>query len=362
MQFREETIQIDNKTISVVKKDVKDIFKFGDKPYLVVASSGSGKSCLAIDIIFKFAKEASKIYYITATKESIDEDDLAKIPNVFKRDPTFESLYNIWREVISSNDAAGRPVNKLIELMSRIYPREELAKINQELVAYEKKIRSTEVFTEEDILAWKIEVIVREIFNGVAQYGTSTLKEEDMNILKCIISGKQKTLLLIDDVSAELQEMANNKTPVVYNGKQTKLAIAYKMMLIDMMTRIRHYNSIMVMFVHNWDTIDVRDKVDNFIVLDPVSAEGINRFRTIPESTRQAVIEGAKLIFGKYKYHFLVVKNAGNDVCVSKADLHDNDTLEVDPLNRKWIEVYDAIMKNLDVPTSNAEKNVDELI
>ena len=223
-------------------------------------------------------------------------------------------------------------------------------------------LRSTEVFTEEDILAWKIEVIVREIFNGVAQYGTSTLKEEDMNILKCIISGKQKTLLLIDDVSAELQEMANNKTPVVYNGKQTKLAIAYKMMLIDMMTRIRHYNSIMVMFVHNWDTIDVRDKVDNFIVLDPVSAEGINRFRTIPESTRQAVIEGAKLIFGKYKYHFLVVKNAGNDVCVSKADLHDNDTLEVDPLNQKWIEVYDAIMKNLDVPTSNAEKNVDELI
>lgn len=360
--FREESIQIEDKQISVKKKSIREIFKFGDRPYECVAQSGAGKSSLAIDIMYTFAKEASKIYYVTATKESIDEDDLAKIPNVFKREPNFESLYSIWQEIIASNDAAGRPVNKLIELMSRIYPKEELVKINQELVAYENKIRKTEVFTEDDVLAWKIEVIVREIFNGIAQYGSGALSEDDMNIVKTIVSGKQKTILLIDDVSAELQEMATNKNPVTYKGKSEKMDKAYKMMLIDMMTRIRHYNSIMILFVHNWDTVDIRDKVDNFIVLDPVSAEGVRRFKTIPFSTRQAITEGAKLIFGKYKYHFLVVKNAGTDVSVSKADLHPSDDMEVDELNRKWIECYDAIMKNLDIPSKPEPVKVDDLI
>lgn len=361
--FREETIEIGGKNISVTKKSIEEIFKFGDKPYLAVAGSGSGKTCTAIDIIYKFAKYASKIYYITATKESIDEDELSKIPNVFKREPNFESLYNIWKEILSSNEAAGRPINKLIELMSRIYPKEELTKINQELVSYERKIRSCENVTEDDIVAWKIEVIVREIYNGIAQYGSGALSEDDMNVVRSIISGKQKTLLLIDDVSAELQEMATNKTPVTYKGKSEKVSNAYRMLLIDMMTRIRHYNSIVILFVHNWDTADVRDKVDNFIIFDANSADGIRRFRTVPEATRQAVIEGGKLIFGKYNYHFLVVKESGSNVCVSKADLHDTDVLEVDELNRRWIECYDAIMKNLDVPSSPMPSaNVEDLI
>lgn len=360
--FRDQVIQVDDKTITVSKKPVEEIFKFGDKPYLAVSQSGGGKSTLAIDVLFKFAKEASKIYYISATKESIDETELSKIPNLFKREPTFENLNNIWTEIVNSNEASGKTINKLIELMSKIYPKEELAKINQILVEEERKIKAIEKCNEDDITAFKLEVIARLIFNGIAQYGSASLSEEDMNVVRTIVSGKQKTLLLIDDVSSELQEMSLSKNLVTYNGKSERIDKAYKLLLTNICTRIRHYNSLMIMFVHNWDTIDIRDKIDNFIVLDPLTAEGIKRFKTIPVSTRNAVTETAKLIFGKYDYHFLVSKNAGSTVYVSKADLHENDEMQVDELNRHFIECYEAIMQNLDVPTSDSKPTLDDLI
>lgn len=361
--FRAETINVDGRNITVYKKNVEEIFKFGDKPYLCVAGSGGGKTTLCLDIIFKYANQASKIYYVSATEENINESGLSQIPNVFKRTPTFESLYNIWKEIIAINESAGKSINKLIELMGKIYPKEELTKINQELVAYERQLQTDRKITEDDILAWKIEVISREIFNGIAQYGTSLLNEDDMNVIQNIVSEKPKILLFIDDVSAEMQNMATDKNIVRYKDKNEKMSIAYKTMLIDIMTRIRHYNCIMVMFVHNWDTIDVRDKVDNFIVLDGVSSASVNRFKTIPPTTRTTIIEGGKLIFGKYPYHFLVVKNTGENVCVSKADLHTGEILKIDKLNEQWIKCYDSIMKNLDLTSEQKQNNnIDDLI
>lgn len=361
--FRTETINVDGRNITISKKNVEEIFKFGDKPYLCVAKSGSGKTTLCLDIIFKYANQASKIYYVSATKENINESELLQIPNVFKRTPTFESLYSIWKEIISINESAGKPINKLIELMGKIYPKEELTKINQELVEYERQLKTDKKVTEDDILAWKLEVISREIFNGVAQYGSGSLNEDDMNVIQNIVSEKPKILLFIDDVSAEMQNMATDKTLVNYNGRNEKVNSAYKAMLVDIMSRIRHYNCIMVMFVHNWDTIDIRDKVENFIVLDLDSSDGINRFRTITQTARQIIMEAGKLIFRNYAYHFLVVKNMAQNVYVSKADLHKGENLKVDKLNEQWIQCYDNIMKNLDL-TSISKQNVevDDLI
>lgn len=361
--FRDQIINVDGKQITVSKKSIEEIFKYGDKPYLAVAASGSGKTVCAVDLLYKFAKYASKVYYISATSETIDEDDLRKIPNLFKRTPTFENLNNIWNEMEAVTEAAGKPINKLIELMSKIYPKEELIKINQELVAYERKIRSTEKCNDDDVLAFKLEVITRLIFNGIGIYGSSNLSEDDMVVVRTMISGKQKTLLLIDDVSAELEEMSMSKATVNFNGKVERVDRAYKLLLTNIMTRARHMNSIIVMFVHNFETIgESKDKIGNFLILDSESSESVRRFKTIPQSTRNAITEGGKLVFGKYRYHFVVVKNSGSEVYVSKADLHENDEIEVDELNRHYIECYNAIMQNLDVVDKPKQQNIDDLI
>ena len=90
--FRETTINVKGQNITVKFKKIKDIFSFHDTPYIAVGPSGTGKSFIANDIFYQFAKEASKMYYISATEESLTDNPTPSLPSCFKRNISFETL------------------------------------------------------------------------------------------------------------------------------------------------------------------------------------------------------------------------------------------------------------------------------
>ena len=53
--FREEQIKVSGETKLLKKKTFKEIFEFNRPPYLCVGASGTGKTTIAIDLIFNFA-------------------------------------------------------------------------------------------------------------------------------------------------------------------------------------------------------------------------------------------------------------------------------------------------------------------
>ena len=108
------------------------------------------------------------------------------------------------------------------------------------------------------------------------------------------------------------------------------------------------------MFVHTWDVIDVKNQVKNFIILDNNAASGISLRRSIAKAVIEKVQLCAPIVFQEnYKYHFLVIKNSGDEAFVSKADLHTDETLELDELNMKLIETVEKIISG----NENSENN-----
>lgn len=342
--FREQTLPTSNGIFSLGFKNVKDIFKYDDTPYLCVGASGGGKTTIAIDIIFQFAKEATKIYYVSATEAMIGEDAMDLIPHVCRRDPSLETLDAVWHEIVNASSKSKVPPEQLIALLPKLYTKEQLEIIHNEISTYERML-TNEKHNKDSISAWKLETYVRLIMSALELQGNSKLTLEELSIVSNFVSKEQKTILIIDDVSAELTKLKSVKGKVNFNGDMLSKSEAYKSILTDIFTKARHYNCICVVFVHTWDVIDVKNQVKNFIILDNNAASGISLRRSIAKAVIEKVQLCAPIVFKEnYKYHFLVIKNSGDVAFVSKADLHTDQTLELDELNMKLIETVEKIV------------------
>ena len=94
--FREDTVNVDGKNVTVKFQKIKDIFSFGDTPYVAVGQSGTGKSVIANDIFYIFGKDATKIYYLSATEATIGDNPIPCLPEFFKRQISFKTLNSIF--------------------------------------------------------------------------------------------------------------------------------------------------------------------------------------------------------------------------------------------------------------------------
>ena len=130
-KFLERDITVDNHTITLKKEPFSEIFKFGDKPFLFVGASGKGKTTIAIDIIFNLSKQATKIYYVSATKETLGDEAIKAIPKCFKRYVSFESLYHIWKEIVEGYEGMTKGEDELMKVVSKLYPKEEYMQIRK---------------------------------------------------------------------------------------------------------------------------------------------------------------------------------------------------------------------------------------
>ena len=64
--FRKVEIPLGDKTITLEFKQITDIFKFNTPPYIVIGVTTAGKTTLCLDILSKFSKECTNIYYADA--------------------------------------------------------------------------------------------------------------------------------------------------------------------------------------------------------------------------------------------------------------------------------------------------------
>ena len=123
--FREETIKVNGESKVLKKKSFEEIFEYNRPPYLCVGASGTGKTTIAIDIIFKFSKSASRIYYISATENSVSESGINVIPKLYRRTPSIEELDAVWKEIKKTSEQSKVPPEKLLELIGKIYPKQD---------------------------------------------------------------------------------------------------------------------------------------------------------------------------------------------------------------------------------------------
>jgi hypothetical protein len=336
-----------NEPRTILFTPIKEVFKFGDAPFLCVANSMGGKSTICYDMIYQFAKEATKIYYVTGTPNDPKDKVLSKIPNLFKRTPTFENIYAIYKEIKSCYEAYSSTLDTLLKLIGKIYPSEDIVAINKVLAKGPKKEFDDQPFTQDDLTAWKYEMCSRLIVSGYeARKNLIRLDEDDLLIIKSFVSQQPKILLIMDDVTSEMESLKFDKTDVIYEGTPKKKKEAYTELLLNMMTAGRHWNCIIALFVHNWNTINMKNNLNNFIILDKTNADGLSSFRSL--KTLNAIVNSLKgEIYGYYKYHAIVCKNAENFVGVTKAQLHTDDQFIFDGPTMKAIEIYNNVNSNL---------------
>lgn len=355
--FRETNVSYSNGNIILKNTSIKDIFKFGEPPYMCVGSTGGGKTTIAIDIIYKFAPQASQIYYISATKDMIGEGAINQIPNVFRRSPSLEDLDAIWKEIKSSAEQSKTSTQRLMSMLGKFYDSESVKVMTEDIKKFELESKENGV-NSETIECVKIETLTRLILAGVEDYGTDDLSAEEMSIISSLTSTPQKFILILDDVTAELEQLKSIKGKYNYNGNLVSKGEAYKSILIDIFTKIRHYNAICVLFVHDWKTIDMKSQLTNFILLDATAVSNLANMRSINDTVREKAKICSTYVFNHgYKYYFLVVKENGLKIMVSKADLHEDEQLVVDELNKNLIEAYEKVSAGVVDDKSESESD-----
>jgi hypothetical protein len=101
--FRDTTVLFDNESLVLSKKPINEIFKFGQAPYIICGTTNSGKTTLALDIFQNYSEECTKMFYVTKSEENLIQKghsgDISVIPRAFRRQPKYEIIYGIWKDI-----------------------------------------------------------------------------------------------------------------------------------------------------------------------------------------------------------------------------------------------------------------------
>lgn len=375
-QFRKRVINIDTDEITIMPKEISDIFRFGESAYLVIGSSNSGKTTLATDIIFNFAKECSNIYYMTATSDSLGSSSLSNIPKAFRREPTIENLINVWSEIKNVFSTIRIDNATLLNLISTALPNSEGSNLIIEINKKKDDIinRQTEYYTQkgyskkdvfdkanDDANAFVYHIVISIIYDYIKREGDGIFSTKDMSLIRSFFSERPKTLLVLDDLTSQLDSMSRSSKKVNFEGKFLKEKEALNTVLLDILNTSRHYNCLVIIFLHTPDIFSDKSMFNHIIMMNSAAAEKIIGAKTISESTRKVIRFTKDYVFNDYKYYFLYVNNTNcKDICVGKANIRTNDKLELDLQNKRYIETYNQILSGVnknDVKIANNAKN-----
>jgi len=359
--FSEVTVPLDNtgeSKVKIIQKSVTEIFRFGTQPYLVLGASGGGKTVLSIDIIFKYSKQCTNIYYITSTKESIRNTTISKIPKCFRREPHFNSLSAVWAEIKGKINTVTIDIQKLISILVTLYgikdaqlindhlSRESDSLMNERIKLYTNSgINQGEALTkaEQDAYALKVECLSRLIVDKVRENGVGGMTTEDILILNSLVSVPPKTILILDDISSEIASMSSSESKVRINGGMKSTAKAYKELLIDILTKSRHFNCLICFFLHDLKIFDLKSMVCNLVIFDRKTATTVTNSRSLSDDVKRKVSACLDYIFiPKYKYFFMYIGEDQN-VFTGISDVHVNDGIQLDSLNKAYVEAYTSI-------------------
>lgn len=376
--FKPVSISANGEERVLEKRKITDIFKFYSTPYICTAMSGGGKTTLAIDLIYSFAKECSNVYYITATKESITDDSISLIPKAFRREPTYENMQNVWDEIVKQNNAINAPPEKITELIIKLYGEDVAKKLNEEIEKQKNIIieRNTKLYKEagkpkeiitqlvkNDTLAFVYELKRRVILFAFKEFDNldEKLTEEQTALVNAFVSKPTQTLLILDDVTSEIERLKTDNNKVLIGDSWLSKSKAFQSLLTDILTRARHYNCIVVFFVHTIDIFDCKDKIDRLIMFDNSMTQKLNNLKSFNLKMKHLISAASDKLFGNadYKHMFLYYSRSENDICVGKASLHLTDQLEISESSQKFLNIYNSVLSGFK-STGQATETVDQ--
>ena len=319
--FRKTELNVGDKLITLEFKKITDIFKFNNPPYIIVGVTTAGKTTLCLDILTKFSKECTNIYYVTSTEENLKDDSISMIPRAYRRKPKYQILYNIWKEIkdgyASTNVDPSELSNMLIKLCGKQEATDIIKRLEEKRDQIQKeqlnKYRSLKL--EESVCiqnaktdgkAFYIDTLTHIILDMAKTKDTRSFSEKNMLILNSLISKAPKVMLLLDDVSSELDALKRNKQRVDYEGQNLAVSDAYKSLIIDILTRGRHYGALICLFLHSIDILQEKSYINNLILLNDASAQKVMNARTFPDDMRKTIGAVKGYVFNSsYPYHFL---------------------------------------------------------
>lgn len=394
MTFKPEIIKVDGEEVILEKEKITDIFKFHQTPYICTGLSGGGKTTLAIDLIYTFAKECSNVYYITATKESLIDDSISQIPKCFRREPTYDNIAGIWQDIVEQNEATNAPKEKLNELLIAMYGEQITKDVNDKIEEQKKTIisRNTKLYksqgirddliseyVKDDLLAFDYELKRRIILYGINDCKNKKeldekLTVEQSSIVNALVSKPTQTLLIFDDITKEIEQMKMDKNKVFVNDLLVTKSQAFQSIITDILTRARHFNCIVVFFVHTIDLFDGKDKIDRLIMFDESMTQKLQNLKSFNRKMKKLISAAADKVFKNpnNKHMFLYYAISSNHISAGKASLHVGEKLKLSESCNKFKSIYDSVLsgfKSIDIKeetkqneTNEEEDNIDSII
>ena len=358
--FRRQEVAMGEKVITLQYKPITEIFKFEEPPYIIVGASTSGKTTLCIDILSKFSKECTNIYYVTSTEENIKDDSISMIPRAFRRKPKFKTLYNVWKEIRAQHMATNVDPIKLGNMLITLIDKEKATVILNKLQSKRDEIQKEQLaryrqssmdenkaiqYAKEDAKAFYIDTITKIILDLARTVGTRKFSADDMLVLSGFISKAPRVLLLLDDVSSEMDSLKRDNHRVEYEGEMIQTGKAYESLLVDILTRGRHYGALICMFLHSIEIINQKSYINNLILLNDGAAQKVANARTFSEDMRKVILTVRSYVFNSnFPYHFLYLNSLDlGKLAVSKASLHINEDLELSSANKLFIKAYNEV-------------------
>ena len=374
--FRRQEVALGEKVITLQYKPITEIFKFEEPPFIIVGASTSGKTTLCLDILSKFSKQCTSIYYVTSTEENLKDDSISMIPRAFRRKPKFKTLYGIWKEIRAQHTATNVDPLKLGNMLISLIDKEKATVILNALQAKRDQIQKEQLaryrqmghdentviqYAKEDAKAFYIDTIVKIILDLARTVGTRKLSADDMMILSGFISKAPRVLLLLDDVSSEMDSLKRDNHKVEYEGETIQTGKAYESLLVDILTRGRHYGALICMFLHSIEIINQKSYINNLILLNDGAAQKVANARTFPEDMRRIILAVRSYVFNSsFPYHFLYLNSLDlSKLAVSKASLHVNEDLELSGANKLFIKAYNEVASGTTNDTGALEASDD---
>lgn len=251
----------------IYQSTISDIFQYGAPPYIIIGETTSGKSTMLYDLLYQKAEQATNIYYFSSTEPQLD-DPLCSLLKIFKRTATLQNFINVWDEIVTKGDCynninndSGTQIGLNIlqkimepELFTNFYTKLNSYLDNVMKHYYANNSNTNSALSSKVIL--KNEIIYKNIFNIIKENPDlfNSLPHHQKLFIQSFCSERQKNIVLFDDVTSVIQNISSSNKIITskqseFNGKSESKV--YLSLLIDILTRGRHYNSIICLFVHN---------------------------------------------------------------------------------------------------------------
>ena len=333
-------------------KEIDECFTFKAQPPIVgLGTTKGGKTVFAIDVMHRFAPQARYVYYVSETKAGFIDTKMNVIPPYFMRDPKddcLDTISRIWFDIQSRGEALKASRQDVVPLLSVLYPDTDMLGI------IDRYVNNLHFENSNDVNVARLEILTRVIIDRVESKPEliSKFREQSkIDLINSMISRSTKSIVILDDLSALIEAAQKDNSKVSVPGLKGQLprGKALVMILKEMFTRARHYNCIILMFVHalNVFSEDLRSTMQSFVMFDANSANTIATLRRIdPNSAKflRTVVHDTDIFNdSKYSYYVLYYNIVSRACCVTKAKLHLDEPIQVHPDVAIMHAVYDKI-------------------